>query len=196
MDRAALVWKVARGMALSMGWLLCARKAGVTAEVRVRCAGAASAWRMKVGRREAAMVEVWVVSGEVRLEGSSWWCWRLSSAPLSRPGGDRRKYEALGRPKFAPVIVSLRNSGYARLKRNTLRSPSRDLQQTSGVSEVSESDTPRDWPARQHPRGFKSKSLPADLENSTASYTTPIPRPIPPPLAHHGHGISQARDEP
>lgn len=58
MCRAALVWKVALGIDLRMGWLLWTRKAGRTAEVRVRCAGAARAWRMRVGRREAAMASM------------------------------------------------------------------------------------------------------------------------------------------
>jgi hypothetical protein len=68
MCRAALVWKVALGIDLRMGWLLWTRKAGRTAEVRLRCAGAANAWRMRVGRREAAMACVvwgWVY-GDVR----------------------------------------------------------------------------------------------------------------------------------
>jgi hypothetical protein len=66
MCRAALVWKVALGIDLRMGWLLCTRKAGMTAEVRVRCAGAARAWRMRVGRREAAMASTGRCSGEGR----------------------------------------------------------------------------------------------------------------------------------
>ena len=66
MCRAALVWKVALGIDLRMGWLLCTRKAGRTAEVRVRCAGAARAWRMRVGRREAAMASMGWWSGEGR----------------------------------------------------------------------------------------------------------------------------------
>jgi hypothetical protein len=53
MCRAALVWKVALGIDLRMGWLLWTRKAGMTAEVRARCADAARAWRMRVGRRAA-----------------------------------------------------------------------------------------------------------------------------------------------
>ena len=59
MCRAALVWKVALGIDLRIGWLLWTRKAGMTAEVRARCAGAANAWRMRVGRREAAILLVW-----------------------------------------------------------------------------------------------------------------------------------------
>jgi hypothetical protein len=66
MCRAALVWKVALGIDLRMGWLLCTRKAGMTVEVRVRCAGAARAWRMRVGRREAAMSSMGWCSGEGR----------------------------------------------------------------------------------------------------------------------------------
>jgi hypothetical protein len=67
MCRAALVWKVALGIDLRMGWLLCTRKAGMTAEVRVRCAGAARAWRIRVGRREAAMADMGWCSEEGRV---------------------------------------------------------------------------------------------------------------------------------
>jgi hypothetical protein len=74
MCRAALVWKVALGIDLRMGWLLWTRKAGMTAEVRVRCAGAANAWRMRVGRREAAMASMGVgVWGCMGGEGGGLW---------------------------------------------------------------------------------------------------------------------------
>lgn len=64
MCRAALVWKVALWMDLSMVWFLWTRKAGIAVEARVRCTGAAKAWRMRVGRREAAMASMGWMGGE------------------------------------------------------------------------------------------------------------------------------------
>lgn len=93
MCRAALVWKVALGIDLRIGWLLCTRKAGRTAEVRVRCAGAARAWRMRVGRREAAMASMGWWSGEGRGVVVVLYCC------ARRRGDSRTKADGQGQPR-------------------------------------------------------------------------------------------------